>query len=315
MSSDSQALTPDEAARIPFPLTETGYLASQTTYHGKFGNSLLFAQVPEGPWLLENGTEITPEAFITNLPNSAHISQLDLKTLRGTYQSRQVRFSASRGEWIYQNNHAVTFAPPTSRPPVTPAPAGPSHLPTPQSVGPALRSVPQHPPSPVHPQLSPVQTPVLPRPASPLRAPPQPLPPAAPPVNPAPRIMATPKLVGTAPEPFDGKPDKAEPFMYQLQNYYYLNEASFTDESRRVSAALTHFKAGTPAGDWAQDRTTTALARNPVNFGDWDTFMADYKKHFVPANTQLEAGALMHNLRQGNQPFNTWYQTWYTHAS
>jgi hypothetical protein len=56
-------------------------------------------------------------------------------------------------------------------------------------------------------------------------------PPAAPPVNPAPRIMATPKLVGTAPEPFDGKPDKAEPFMYQLQNYYYLNEASFTDES------------------------------------------------------------------------------------
>jgi hypothetical protein len=65
--------------------------------------------------------------------------------------------------------------------------------------------------------------------------------------------MATPKLVGTAPEPFDGKPDKAEPFMYQLRNYYYLNEASFTDESRRVSAALTHFKTGTPAGDWAQD--------------------------------------------------------------
>jgi hypothetical protein len=43
--------------------------------------------------------------------------------------------------------------------------------------------------------------------------------------------------------------------------------------------------------------------------------MADYKKHFVPADTQLEAGALMHNLHQGNQPFNTWYQTWYTHAS
>jgi hypothetical protein len=92
MSQESQALTPDEVARIPFPLTETGYLASSNTYHGKFGNSLLFAQLPEGPWLLENGTEITPESFITNLPNSAHISQLDLKTLRGTYQSRQVVF-------------------------------------------------------------------------------------------------------------------------------------------------------------------------------------------------------------------------------
>jgi hypothetical protein len=63
--------------------------------------------------------------------------------------------------------------------------------------------------------------------------------------------MATPKVVGTPPEAFDGKPEKAETFWSQLENYYYLNEAAFTTESRRVSAALTHFKSGTPAGDWA----------------------------------------------------------------
>ena len=79
--SQSQALTPDELAHIPFPLTDTGYLANSTTYHGKFGNSLLFVQQPEGPWLLENGTVITPKSFINELPNNEFVSNLDLKTL------------------------------------------------------------------------------------------------------------------------------------------------------------------------------------------------------------------------------------------
>jgi hypothetical protein len=229
MSNESQALTPDKVARIPFPLTETGYLASSTTYHRKFRNTLLFAQLPEGPWVLENGTEITPQSFIDNLLNSTHISQLDLKTLRGTYQGRQIRFSASHSEWIYQNNHSVTFAPTPLQPPVTPTPAGPSHLPIPQTAGPSWRPASQHSPSPVQPQLSPIQTHLWP--ASPLQAPAPTPPPLAPPVNPAPPIMATPKLVETVPKPFNGKPEKAKPFLYQLRNYYYLNEASFTDES------------------------------------------------------------------------------------
>ena len=65
--------------------------------------------------------------------------------------------------------------------------------------------------------------------------------------------MATPKLLGTLPEPFDGTPSKAEAFWNVLANYYFLNEDVYTNESKRVSAALTHFKRGTPAGDWAQD--------------------------------------------------------------
>ena len=72
-------------------------------------------------------------------------------------------------------------------------------------------------------------------------------------------MATTAKLVGTPPEQFDGTASKAESFLSALQNYYYLNEALFTDESRRVAAALSHFKVGTPAGEWARDKQNAAL--------------------------------------------------------
>jgi hypothetical protein len=37
--------------------------------------------------------------------------------------------------------------------------------------------------------------------------------------------------------------------------------------------------------------------------------------HFIPAESALEASTIMHSLRQGNCPFNEWYQEWSTHAS
>ena len=127
--------------------------------------------------------------------------------------------------------------------------------------------------------------------------------------------MATPKLKGTTPEPFDGKAANAETFLAELENYYYLNEDVYATEGRRVAAALTHFKRDSPAGEWARDRSTAARNANPLNYGTWADFIDDFKAHFVPAETQLEAGAMMHNYPQGNRPFNEWYQTWYTHAS
>jgi hypothetical protein len=72
--------------------------------------------------------------------------------------------------------------------------------------------------------------------------------------------MSTAKLVGTPPEQFDGSASKAESFLSALQNYYYLNETLFSDESRRVAAALSHFKVGTPAGEWARDKQNAALS-------------------------------------------------------
>jgi hypothetical protein len=57
------------------------------------------------------------------------------------------------------------------------------------------------------------------------------------------------KMLGSPPEPFDGKPDKAEAFWNNLENYYYLNEGTYTTESKKVSSALTHFKISTSAGE------------------------------------------------------------------
>jgi hypothetical protein len=67
----------------------------------------------------------------------------------------------------------------------------------------------------------------------------------------------TPKLLGSAPEPYTGKRETVEAFWNTLENYFFINGDLFTDELKRVSSALTYFKIGTPASDWAQDRQKT----------------------------------------------------------
>src|SRR6266702_4022292 len=130
-------------------------------------------------------------------------------------------------------------------------------------------------------------------PSSPLVPPRVPLPQAPVPplrVFPAPVIapvgMANPpstKLLGAAPEPFDGKPEKAKAFWNNLENYFHLNILSFDTDDKKISTALTYFKVGTPAGQWAQDKQKAAL--NPVGggtitFGAWNDFKMTFQEHF-----------------------------------
>src|SRR5260221_13630628 len=151
-----------------------------------------------------------------------------------------------------------------------------------------------------------------------------PLLPAAPPPPPGPNppnplaAMAAqqnqPRPVGNPPEPYDGTPNKATPFWNTLDSYYDMNCDCFTTESKRVAAALTHFKAGSQAGDWASDRMATALSQNPIDYGTWATFKADFEKQFIPPQTQMESIGKMHNLPMGNREFNEWFQEWSLHA-
>ena len=62
---------------------------------------------------------------------------------------------------------------------------------------------------------------------------------------------AAPKSLGSPPEPYDGKPDKAEAFWSALKTYFYLNSSMFADDNRKIATTLTYFKVGTPAGEWA----------------------------------------------------------------
>src|ERR1700730_12514579 len=184
--SEERELTSQEYNLVPFPLDGLGYHTTLRYFFSTFGSVLLSAEEPQGPWTLADSTLITPENFISNLPNSNFVSHIDLKALTGTFNRKAVRFSKSRGSWVYQNNHPVVFPEPH---PTTPEAAGPSHLPTPQTAGTSIR--PQQPPSPRTRQNTPAPVPNVP-PAPPIAAPAHPI--AAPPR--VPPIMATPKLVG-----------------------------------------------------------------------------------------------------------------------
>ena len=121
---------------------------------------------------------------------------------------------------------------------------------------------------------------------------------------------ATPRLIGTAPEPFTGKGKHALSFWNSLENYYHANNDAYADDNKKVAAALTHFKVGTQAGNWASDHMATALSANPITYGTWAQFKADFKGQFIPPETQAEAIKQVHALAMGNRDFNEWYQEW-----
>jgi hypothetical protein len=123
------------------------------------------------------------------------------------------------------------------------------------------------------------------------------------------------KTLGSAPEPFDGKGHQAEAFWSNLENYFYLNDGMYPSGDKKVSAALTYFKMGTPAGEWARDRVQAALGQSPPTFGTWAQFKDDFKEHFIPAESQLEATNKMYTFKMGNKEFNEWYQEWSNYAN
>jgi hypothetical protein len=127
--------------------------------------------------------------------------------------------------------------------------------------------------------------------------------------------IASAKPLGTAPEQFDGTSSKAENFLSALRNYYYLNEALYSGDNRKVAFALTHFKIGTPAGEWARDKQNVALTTSPINFGSWDNFLAAFKKHFIPVQTKQDAMNKMWSMKMGSRQFHEWHQDWHMYAN
>jgi len=123
-----------------------------------------------------------------------------------------------------------------------------------------------------------------------------------------------PQILGTAPDPYDGSPEKAIAFWNTLANYYAINNGVYTTNAQKVSSALTHFKIGTPARNWASDLMQTALAAQPPNYGTWDQFKAAFEKQFIPLASQMEAISKMHSNQMGAKDFTTWFQEWSTEA-
>jgi len=154
-------------------------------------------------------------------------------------------------------------------------------------------------------------------PASTSKLPPQPPggnPPAPPPAAPMAQPNLPPRILGTAPESYNGKGDTVIAFWNSLENYFIVNATTFDTDAKKVSSALTYFKQGTQAGDWASDHIATILARNPVNYGTWQDFRDAFKAQFIPPETQNEAIQNIHNTPQRNREFSEWYQEWSRYA-
>jgi len=154
-------------------------------------------------------------------------------------------------------------------------------------------------------------------PASTSKLPPQPPggnPPAPPPAAPMAQPNPPPRILGTAPESYNGKGDTAIAFWNSLENYFTVNATTFDTDAKKVSSALTYFKQGTQAGDWASDHIATILAGNPVNYGTWQDFRDAFKARFIPLETQNEVIQSIHNTPQRNREFGKWYQEWSRYA-
>jgi hypothetical protein len=120
--------------------------------------------------------------------------------------------------------------------------------------------------------------------------------------------------MGNPPESFDGNLKTATTFWNALSSYYSVNAALFTTEQLCIAAALSHFKLGTEAGDWASEHMETALAHNPANYGTWQDFKDAFAKQFIPPQIKAEAISKMYTTAMGSRPFNEWYLDWSGHA-
>ena len=89
-----------------------------------------------------------------------------------------------------------------------------------------------------------------------------------------------------------------------LENYYSINETIYAAANQKIAAALTHFKQGTQAREWASDLMAATLAHTPANHRSWADFKSAFKKQFIPPETQVQAIAQMHACKMGNQEFN-----------
>jgi hypothetical protein len=249
-------------------------------------------------------------------------SRVDVTTntpheLSGTYNGKEVRWSRSKNSFIYRNNHRVDFSKHDDSDEEQVSSLLEASL---QSVERSRSKLTPETPTSSLPGAFNAPEPVTPTPPQPTtstskgKAPVKTQQPT-PPVSKSTPAMSTAKLVGTPPEQFDGSASKAESFLSALQNYYYLNETLFSDESRRVAAALSHFKVGTPAGEWARDKQNAALSATRVYYGTWNDFLDDFKKHFVPVQTEQQAMNAIWTVHMKNRPFHEWYQEWSTYAS
>jgi hypothetical protein len=344
-------LNEQEQAKLPFQF-KAGYWSRDTddpedppVVYATWRDELVWSlQLTGSPWFLAKGSEELTENHYKLVYNHIDDPRLTLTkntntSLEALFKEKKIRWSESNHRWQYFNHVPVDFSLDEEQEseevsallettiqtatrtlatltPEQPKKSLPGELPETPVKLPTQPS--QPPPAPTktltggpRPNPSKGKAPAFTTPVQP----PQPSVVMASTSKPAATTAASTKVLGSAPEPFDGSTTKADAFWTALDNYYYLNQDLYPSEDKRIASALTHFKIGSPAGEWAKDKQDAALTASPVNFGTWNKFRSDFKAHFIPVESVMNSTNLMHTFKMGNRPFADWYQEWSTHAS
>jgi hypothetical protein len=332
---EQRAVTPANLAELPFGFLDPHWIHQDPPYSdyikATWNTFIVWSTFPTGPWHWNaDDKQLTTADWESFYPgyHLIDVTTNNVQELSGSYQDKRVKYNATAEHWEYLNHKPVHF------------PGQEADDPDDTKVSALLdsaitsisrsRSVltPEQ-----QRQSLPGELPVMPSKPPPLA----PAPPPAPkksstekatssknlstpdPALVKPLIMASSstaavstKSLGSAPEPFDGTSAHAEAFWTNLANYYFLNQDLYSSTSKRIASALTHFKLGTSAGEWAKDHQQTALANSPPDFGSWQDFQDTFKAHFIPVDQKLLSTQLLHTLKMGNKPFSEWYQEWST---
>jgi hypothetical protein len=336
--NEDRPITSDELAQLPFGFEDPHWIQQDPPYtdivEATWNSFLVWSNSPKGPWNWDsNSDEITDNNWETFYPGFKHInvSVCTLLELSGSYHNKSIKYNATSARWEYLNHKPVNFTTHESDDPditevsalldsaITSISRSRSAL-TPEQQKQSLpgelpvtptKPLPSNPTPPPAPSKISTGTATWPQKTSTLA----PASSSKPTMASSSTTTVSTKNLGSAPEPFDGSSSNAEAFWTNFANYYFLNQDLYSSISKRIASALTHFKLGTSAGEWAKDRQQTALANNPPDFGSWEDFCDAFKAHFIPVDQKLLFTQLLHTLKMNNKPFSDWYQEWSTHAN
>ena len=108
----------------------------------------------------------------------------------------------------------------------------------------------------------------------------------------------TPKHRGikvATPEPFDGSPDKTEPFINQLLIYCNGRREEMEDEGDRITFALSWMRGGI-AGPWAEQKVKQLSGVSQT----WESFLKEIRESFGDSNPSATARHKVDQLKQGS---------------
>lgn len=104
------------------------------------------------------------------------------------------------------------------------------------------------------------------------------------------------------PNNFDGDKAYARRFLSSCETYLDLNDKIYNSDKKKIIFALS-FMLDKAAGDWATNRTTVALAKDPATqtapgFGTWDDFVNDFRNTFITTDDNADARRQLLDLKQ-----------------